>query len=236
MLVKAGTTDYSATIRIIDSTDGTPETGVIHTTSGIDLWYRRDVDPGSTPLAAVDITEAGLAALTTAHSDGGIAHIGDGYYRLDLPDAAVAAGAIGCLVGGTVTGMIVIGCYIELVGYDPQDTVRLGLTSLPNAAVSAAGGLAVSAGGAVGIDDLPTAAADAVWDEAQADHVGAGTFGIIASEIADVPTVSEFEARTLVAASYFNSNTDTVNANVVTISNGQVYGTGTSIDLWRGEP
>lgn len=34
----------------------------------------------------------------------------------------------------------------------------------------------------------PTAAqvADAVWDEAQADHVGAGTFGVIASEVADV--------------------------------------------------
>jgi hypothetical protein len=34
----------------------------------------------------------------------------------------------------------------------------------------------------------PTAAevADAVWDEAQADHVGAGSFGLIASEIADI--------------------------------------------------
>ncbi len=34
----------------------------------------------------------------------------------------------------------------------------------------------------------PTAAqiADAVWDEAQADHVSAGSFGVIASEIADI--------------------------------------------------
>jgi hypothetical protein len=28
--------------------------------------------------------------------------------------------------------------------------------------------------------------ADAVWDEAQADHVGAGSFGVVASEIADI--------------------------------------------------
>ena len=28
--------------------------------------------------------------------------------------------------------------------------------------------------------------ADAVWDEAQADHVGAGTFGVVASEVADI--------------------------------------------------
>lgn len=34
----------------------------------------------------------------------------------------------------------------------------------------------------------PTAAqiADAVWDEAQADHVTAGTFGVVASEVADI--------------------------------------------------
>ena len=38
-----------------------------------------------------------------------------------------------------------------------------------------------------GLND-PTAAtiADAVWDEAQAGHVGAGSFGLIASEIADI--------------------------------------------------
>lgn len=36
--------------------------------------------------------------------------------------------------------------------------------------------------------DIPSAAtvADAVWDEAQADHVGAGTFGVTASEIASI--------------------------------------------------
>lgn len=69
--------------------------------------------------------------------------------------------------------------------------------------------------------------ADAVWDEALADHLTLGTFGYYASEthatgdlsyaivssgthgnaalktlIDDIPTVAEFEARTLVAASY----------------------------------
>ena len=107
--VKGGTTDVSVQIRIVDSTTGLPETAVEHNTSGIDLWYRRDVDPGGTPLAKVSITEAALAALTTAHADGGIEHIGDGYYRLDAPDLAFADGAHGVLFGGTVTGMVVIG-------------------------------------------------------------------------------------------------------------------------------
>ena len=154
--IKGGTTDVSTVIRIVDNTTGLPEEAVLHDTAGIDLWYRRDVDPGSTPLALVSITEAALASLTTAHADGGLEPIGDGYYRLDLPDAAVAGGAIGVLIGGTITGMMVIGNYHELVDYDPNDTVRMGLTALPNAVVDAAGGLVTSAGGATGIDDLAT--------------------------------------------------------------------------------
>jgi hypothetical protein len=118
--IKKGSTDQSVVIRIIDSSDGTPETGVEHNSAGIDLWYRRE---GETKTS---ITEVALAALDSAHSDGGIEHIGDGYYRLDLPDAAVAAGSgeNGVMVGGTVTGMIVIGTYIPLVDYDPYDSVR----------------------------------------------------------------------------------------------------------------
>tara|TARA_Y100001963_G_scaffold160054_1_gene267462 strand:- start:1759 stop:3141 length:1383 start_codon:yes stop_codon:yes gene_type:complete len=72
------------------------------------------------------------------------------------------------------------------------------------------------------------AVADAVWDEAQADHTSAGSFGLIASEIAtlqtsvdDVPTVAEFNARTLAAADYFDPAADTVSnvTSVVTTTN-----------------
>jgi len=132
---KAGVTSKSVIVRIIDATDGTPETGVVFNTSGIDLQYRRE------GAASVAITEATLAALTTAYSSGGFLHIGNGYYRLDVPDAALASGSDGVLIHGIVTGMVVIGCYVQLVAYDPFDTVRLGLTALPNAAAEAAGGL-----------------------------------------------------------------------------------------------
>lgn len=46
------------------------------------------------------------------------------------------------------------------------------------------GNLSGSVGSVTGL--TPATISDAVWDEAQADHVGAGTFGIIASEIADI--------------------------------------------------
>lgn len=145
-IIKAGATDQSVVLRIVDSADGTPETGVVWNTSGIDLWYRRE------GAAKVSITEATLAALTTAHSDGGFLHIGDGYYRLDLPDAAVAAGATHVTVGGTVTGMVVIGLDVQLVAVDLQDAVRGGMTALPNAAADAAGGLPISDAGGLDLD------------------------------------------------------------------------------------
>ncbi len=134
-IITKGSTDRSVSLRIIDSTDGTPETGVVYNTSGIDLWYRRE------GAAKTSITEATLSALTDAHSDGGFLHVGDGVYRLDLPDAAFASGANYVDVGGTVTGMIVIGGRVKLVGVNLEDAVRGGMTALPNAAAGANGGL-----------------------------------------------------------------------------------------------
>lgn len=140
-IVKKGSTDRSVSIEIIDSGDGTPETGVVYNTSGIDLWYRRE------GAAVVSITEATLAGLTTSHTDGGFLHIANGSYRLDLPDAAFATGANHVDVGGTVTGMIVIGGRVRLVDYDPEDAVRAGLTALPNANAASSGGLPTSGTG-----------------------------------------------------------------------------------------
>lgn len=156
-IVTKGSIDRSVTIRIIDSTDGTPETGVVFDTAGIDLWYRREGE------ALTSITEATLATLTAAHTDGGFLHVGDGYYRLDLPDAAFATGAEHVDVGGTVTGMIVIGGRVRLTGLDVEDATRAGLTALPDAAANAAGGLPISTAGALDLD--ARLAANAVADE-----------------------------------------------------------------------
>lgn len=115
--VQHGATDQSVIVRIVDSTDGTPETGVVFNTTGIDFWYRRD---GATKTS---ITEATLSALNDAHSDGGILHIDDGYYRFDLPDAAFASGVSGVMIGGGVDNMVVIGVYVPLVPFNPYSDV-----------------------------------------------------------------------------------------------------------------
>jgi len=150
--IKDGSTNVSVRIRIIDDTDGTPEQGVTSASGGLALWYQKE------GAAKVELTESDLSALTDAHSDGGMLHIDDGYYRVDIPDAAFT-GADSVLIGGAVTGMIVIGTELQIVEYDPNDSVRLGLTALPNAAADAAGGLPISDAGGL---DLDTQLANAV--------------------------------------------------------------------------
>jgi hypothetical protein len=134
--IAAGATDQTVTVRIIDSTDGTPETGVAFNTSGIDLEYWRH---GAN--SATDITEA-TQTVSGAHAEGGFVHIGHGVYRLDLPDAAVAAGATAVDVYGTVTGMIVIGGTVQLsppvnaVQIGSQTASASGTVTFPNATLA----------------------------------------------------------------------------------------------------
>ena len=98
----AGATNVSVPMYIFDDTDGTPETGVVAATAGLALYYWR---PGAARVAITGITN--LALQTTAHTDGGILHIGDGHYRVDFQDAAFASGVDFVLLEGTATGMIV---------------------------------------------------------------------------------------------------------------------------------
>lgn len=107
-----GSIDQTTYIKIVDADGVTPETGVTSGTSGIDLEYTR---LGGVP---TDLTESDLAATNSAHSDGGIKHIGGGVYRVDLPDAACASGVNEVLVGGTITDMIVIGVRHTLCDFD----------------------------------------------------------------------------------------------------------------------
>ena len=121
-LVLKGSTSRGVLLRIIDSTDGTPETAVVFNTAGIDLWYRRE---GAAVVAIVEVT---LAALTTAWASGGFLAMSHGYYRLDAPDAAFATGANFVDFGGTVTGMVVIGGRVRLTDFN-LETATVTLAS-----------------------------------------------------------------------------------------------------------
>jgi len=208
-IITKASTDRSVTVDIIDSTDGTPETGVVFNTSGIDLWYRRE------GAALVSITEATLAALTTAHADGGFLHVANGTYRLDLPDAAFATSANYVDFGGTVTGMIVIGGRVRLVDTNlevtniPANVTQYGGTNgtfasgRPEVNTTHAAGTAWNSG-AIGANtlaadtltaakaaaDLGTEFANATWALDATGQQTQGTFGqVLGDSAADADSV-----------------------------------------------
>ena len=117
----------------------------------------------------------------------------------------------------TLSGAVSQLLNIYPVAFDPTDSVRIGLSALPNAAAGAAGGLRTDSAGKTAFNDLGAAGVRSAVGLASAN---------LDTQIADLPTVAEFEARTLVAAAYFDPAADTV-ANVTTV--GSVTGSVGSI-------
>ncbi len=97
--------------------------------------------------------------------------------------AGSVTGAVGSVtgnVGGNVTGTIGGLTAAALKDFFDTDSATTYASAVAGSVVKE---IADNAGGSA----LTAAAiADAVWDEAQADHVAAGSFGITASEIADI--------------------------------------------------
>ena len=155
--------------------------------------------------ARVAITLATLGSASVAHSDGGFILVDDtnmpGLYRLDVPDAAFLTGVDQLVVQiDPGAARVCAPVLVDVTDVDLRDSVRAGMTALPNAAADAAAGLPISDLGGLDLDailadtnelqsnDVPgliaalndpavSAIADAVWDEAVAGHVAAGSFG-----------------------------------------------------------
>lgn len=75
--------------------------------------------------------------------------------------------------------------FFDGTGYAGTNNVIPTVTTVTN--VTTVNGLAANVITAASMNaDASAEIADAVWEEAQADHVAAGSFGVIASEIADI--------------------------------------------------
>lgn len=91
----------------------------------------------------------------------------------------------------TTSGGLADGIKVERTGgssgVDIRASITGNLTGNVSGSVGSVTAIATNAINAAALAaDAVAEIADAVWDESQADHVAAGTFGVIASEIADV--------------------------------------------------
>lgn len=158
-IVQHGQQDYTVLVFIQDSasTTGAGKTGLDNTK--VDFAYVRvETDNDVTVTACAP---ASLSALTDAHTDWGFKEVSSteapGWYRLDCADGVFAAGAWSAGVHIRDAGSNgVAPCTLEfqLVPWNPNDSVRLGLTALPNAAADAAGGLPISDAGGLDLDTI----------------------------------------------------------------------------------
>ena len=195
-IIKKGSTSVTRYIMIVDSTDGTPETGATITT--LDFQYTRN---RVAPVAKVDATA--LAATDSAHVDNRAIEIdatnSPGLYRIDWPDAAFATGVDKVILVITGAGFHPAVEEIQLVDYNPEDAVRLGLTCLPNAVVDANNGIVTGDGSVTltaGIGNRPAVDIEAIsGDTVAADNLEESTTAIVTG-LAETGTLSTTQMTT----------------------------------------
>lgn len=149
-LWKAGVTSRITTVDLSDPVNGGPKTGL--TSGTVTVYYARAGNAAPTAITMNtitnitdayqgDATHGGLKELDATHCPG--------LYRFDVPDDGGATGATAVKFyfsdgSGNLYGVL----DIELVPWDPQDNVRLGMTALPNVASGSAGAIPTTGTGA----------------------------------------------------------------------------------------
>jgi hypothetical protein len=149
-LVQASNTSRSEYIFIQNSssTTGAGLTGLVFNTASLTAYYV--VERG----AATAITLVTLASSTAAFASGGFIAVDGtnmpGLYRFDVPNALFSVAStdkVTVMLKGA-TNMAPVLLEYQIVAFNPDDTVRLGLTAIPNVAQGTTG--AISTGDASG--------------------------------------------------------------------------------------
>lgn len=118
--IQANSVDQYADVKILDASDGTEKTDVTDATAGLAIRYQ--IDNGSVG----SLTPAAMTA-GGAHAAGGIVHIGGGNYKIGLSDAMLTAAST-IKVWTELAGASSIPDIVQVVGYDPDDGGRIGMS------------------------------------------------------------------------------------------------------------
>ena len=100
-----GVVDLTTVVWLQDALSGALKTGV--TVTDLDYRYIRVEDDNDVTISGAASVVA-LAGLTDPHTDGKMYEIGNGMYRFDIPDAAVAAGVslVDIIIWDAASGVI----------------------------------------------------------------------------------------------------------------------------------
>jgi hypothetical protein len=224
LTVKAGSTSRLEHVFILDSTSATGAGKTALTNASVTAFYFR---PGDTTTTGRSITLA--AGTLGTWSSGGFIQVNatdmPGLYEIGIPNAIFAAGVNHAVVMIKGTGIAPVLLEYELVAYDPLDTVRLGLTALPNAVAGAVGGLPTGdASGRVTVADktgysLATAPLDAtqtaaaVWNALLATYTTTNSFGARVVRTLSSSTTNEV---TIGASNHIAANVHAMQNNTIT--------------------
>lgn len=134
--IKAGTTSrlFLVHARTADAARA-PKTGLSASTPGAGAAFARAGEPGA---VEVPLSEGTVGTWTP----GGFAEVDPdlmpGVYQVAAPDEMLAAGSTRAMLVLRFPGAAIDPVEVDLVAFDPQDSVRLGMTSLgPEARIEA---------------------------------------------------------------------------------------------------
>ena len=150
LLIKKGSTSVRTFIFIQDSTvtTGAGKTGLLFNTASL-TCYRARSDDGNAGGTAISLLTATLGTFAQGGFKEKDATNMPGVYEFGIPDTALATGSnyvvIYFLLAGTIAPCVL---EIQLTDIDVQDTVRAGLTALPNVASGSAGAIPITGSGA----------------------------------------------------------------------------------------
>jgi len=160
--LKAGTTSKLTRIFIQDSsaTDGSGLTALVYNSSGLTWYWIQEGDASATQVTLATMTVGTWAS-------GGFREVDatnmPGVYEIGIPNAAIDANGTTHMLLKGATNMAPVAIEIECDAIDYVDSVRAGLTALPNAEADAAGGLPISDAGGLDMDGLSSHSAADVW-------------------------------------------------------------------------
>jgi hypothetical protein len=134
--VKAGTRSQLLLVFAGDARDpGAGRTGLRHDSPGATAAYVREGEPAAHPV--------GLSSGEVGRwSPGGFAEVDPdllpGVYQVGAPDEMLAEGSTRAVLALRFAGAVLEPVEVDLVGYDPQDAVRLGMGAIsPEARIEA---------------------------------------------------------------------------------------------------